>query len=557
MSQIVVDYEKDLKEFTLTFRYNEAIKDLVKSKIPVCSFNKILRAWTVPELLVETIDFLPGKRIDLAWTDRASSRKVLIQDALYQLIDCKFIDSSDEENRYEYDYQDVGVKFLKMAKKALLADDMGLGKTIQALKAIIELETKSNLILVPATLMWNWYNEFQKHFNITPTVIQGVSDIRKQQWKDIGAIDNDCFKYIIMSYDGLNYDWNFMPHEWDSIICDEAVYLKNYKSKRTKLVKDLHANVRIALSGTPIENKIEDLYSIMEWVRPDILPNWWVFDKRYIIKDYFKKHIGYKNLEELNYITSPYILRREKKDVLKSLPDKIHMDFPLDFSDSAKIEYDAICKQLISWLQNETGNLWQTDAMSQLHQLRKFVEFPKSIGFNSDSVKLNWLLETYENLDKMVVFTPYIDSVRFLKEKFGTDFVITGDTNSADRVNIVDKFNEADKGVFILTDAGRFGLNITGASYLVNFGYFYNPATMVQREDRLHRIGQQNTVHILNPYIRGSIDEGIRDIFRNRGFQSQSFMEGSEQMCFDRLGRQDIIKMIKGGMYSNNDSVDE
>ena len=551
MNSIVVDYEKDLKLFTLSFPYNYALKELVKSKMPVTSFNRPLRAWTVPELLVETIDFLSGKRISLNWTERAKSRKALIQDAIYQLIDCKFIDS-DEEG-YEYDYQDAGVKFLKMAKKALLADDMGLGKTIQALRAIRELETKKNLIITPATLMWNWNSEFSKHFNIAPTVIHGTAVQRKQQWQDIGNIDNCIYQYVIMSYDGLTHDWTYMPHEWDSIICDEAVYLKNYKAKRTKLVKDLNANVRFALSGTPIENKVEDLHSIMEWIRPDILPEWYIFDKRYVVKDYFKKTIGYKNLEELNLITSPYILRREKKDVLKSLPEKIHMDFPLDFDDKAKREYDAICKKLITWLQNETGNLWQSDTMSQLHQLRQFVEFPKSIGLSSESVKLNWLLDTYENIDKMVVFTSYKESVRLLQEAFDTEFVITGDTKNDDRVPLVDRFNNTNNGVLILTDAGKFGLNITGASYIVNFGYFYNPATMVQREDRLHRIGQKNTVHVLNPYIRGSVDEGIRNIFQSRWAQSKAFMDGSEQMSFDRLSKQDIIQLIKGGMYSNND----
>ena len=545
---ITVVYDKELGNFELTFPFNKTDLSIVKG-LPVRTYDKKERKWNVPELVVETLDNQKG----LHWEKSAIDRKNFIKKALKLLIKNKFtyeinteVDKGAKE-AYLRPYQQIGVNFLALAKKAILADDMGLGKTIQAIQALIDLDVKRTLIICPATLKLNWKNEFIKHFEMESIIVEGNSEKRKSIWADKGD------GFYITNYDILLRDWQDIPKKWDAIICDEAVYLKNYKAQRTKLSKKLVSDVKIALSGMPIENNLMEFYSIFEWVRPNILPSFSRFKQRYIDYDFSGEIKGYKNLHELHTITSPYILRREKNKVLTDLPPKIYSDFPLELDYKTEKAYVAICKEFLDWLRNETGANWQSSVLVNLIRLRQFVEFPQNVGFdNLPSVKMNWLKDTYSNLDKIVVFVNFKNSVELLREEFKTKFIITGDTPVKDRVPLVDEFNLADKGMFILTDAGKFGLNITGSSYVTNLGYSYNPATMLQREDRLHRIGQKNTVNVINPYIVSTIDQGIRSVYMRRMAEAKSFMDGSEQESVKRLTKKDFEKIILGGLDNVN-----
>ena len=529
--------------FILEFPYNSKEVQIVRD-LPIRKYDKRKKSWVVHELAVETLDLLK----DVYWDPVANKRRGLVKKAILRLIDSKFDSERDnkDDGSYLRNYQKTGVKFLSLAKKALLADDMGLGKSIQAIQTIVSLGSDRNLVLCPATLKLNWQNEFKKHFDIDAVVVDGKKDKREKVWLD----ENN--KYIIANYDILAYDWDVIPKEWGSIICDEVVYLKNHSAQRTKLVKKLKSDLRIALSGMPIENHLMEFHSILEWVRPEIVPSYPKFKQRYINLDYRGKIHSYKNLEELHLLTSPYILRREKEKVLTELPPKIYSDFPLELDSSAKKAYDTICDDFYDWLreqkeEEEVGG----SILEKLIRLRQFVEFPETVGFeNVANVKLDWLSNIYDSIDKLVVFTYFRDSVKRLKNYFKTDFILTGETPSSERLSIVDRFNESSKGIFILTDAGRFGLNITGANYVAHFGYFYNPATIRQREDRLHRIGQKNTVNVLNPFIVETIDEGIRSVFLKRDIEANQFMSGSEKTDFDRLTREDIENMIRGSVLT-------
>lgn len=531
---ISVAYKKP--NFLLTFDFNQHDLKVVRA-LPVRNWIKDKKVWEVPELVAQTLNDIP----ELVWEKEAFNRKEVVEKAILKLVDYKFSTEGDE-NEYLRPYQQIGVNFLIRAKKALLADDMGLGKSLQALQAIFDLELDNNLIICPATLKLNWANEFVKHFGIEPIVISGTAKKRQELWAQEG-------NFYIANYDIISKDWGVIKKEWDSIICDEAVYLKNPSAQRTKFVKRLKSDVKIGLSGMPIEINLLELHSILDWIRPEVLPSYNRFKYRYINYDWNGKITGYKNLEELHLLTSPYILRRKKQDVLKELPPKIYSDFPLELDKKTSKAYEAICDEFLQWLREQTGKNWHASVLEKIIRLRQFVEFPEIVGFDDlASVKLEWLKETYENVKKIVVFTYFRDSVELLRKEFNTDFILTGSTPNDDRVGIVERFNEADEGMFVLTDAGKFGLNITGAKYITNFGYFYNPATMLQREDRLHRIGQQETVNVLNPYIVGTIDEGIRSIFLKRKEEAHNFMEDSEKMSISNLSKEDFRKMVVGGI---------
>ena len=540
MSLIQIGHKN--RNFTLSFNPAPRVLEGVKKVLPVRKFNRTEKVWEVPELAVKTLDLLENK-FKIEWTQIAKQRRGFINESIDKLVNCKFQTEGWEDFECEGPtlrmYQKHGVNFLTIAKKAILADDMGLGKTIQSIQAVLNLETKKNLIICPATLKWNWFYELKKHFNIQATIISGGAKKRLNMWNDIQE------GFYIMSYDLLRNDIEKMPLKWDSIIADEAVYLKNPKAKRTQNSYKLKSDVKIALSGMPIETKLEDFYSIFRWIRPElsiVISDKYGkdlgaagFEARYCDKDYFGSITNYKNLEELHTYTSPFILRREKKSVLTELPDRVYSDYPLELNDKSRKAYRAIAKETIQWLQENTGNVWQKKgALPRIQKLLQYVEFPDSVGFKDiENIKLEWLKDTYAELEgKMVVFVNYLDTVDLLRKEFKTKYIIKGDVDSKERVDLVEEFNNIDKGIFILTDAGRFGLNMTGASVLVNYGYDFNPASIEQREGRLHRIGQKNTVHVLNPFIKDTIDEKVMEVARKRLIDSQKFMENSDSVAW-------------------------
>ena len=553
--------------FTLSFPYNKILVDAIKEHLPIKSFDYATKEWKVPELAVKTLDRVIGVQLDYSPT--ALKRKQFVDNAIDKLVDCKFQEDGwddyyNDEHGLEFrTYQKQGVAFLSMAKKAILADDMGLGKTLQSIKALRNLDTKRNLILCPATLQWNWKNELEKHFGIESVIITGTADKRYKLWQQAAGEEG----FYIMSYDLLRFDINIMPLHWDAIIADEAVYLKSAKAQRTKNAMRLESNVKIALSGMPVETKLEDFFSIFKWVRPELSIDYvdnkgndrsvQVFEKRYCTKDFFNNIVGYKNMEELHLYTSPFILRREKKSVLTELPDKVYTEFQLELTPDARKAYDAIKNESIQWLQENTGNVWHRHNDNSLFhlvtKLLQFLENPATLGFDKvRNEKLEWLKDIYYNHhNKIVVFVNYLETVETLAREFNTHYIIKGDVDKKQRVDLVEEFNTLPSGMFVLTDAGRFGLNMTGVDTVVNYGYNYNPASVRQREDRLHRIGQLNKVQVLNPYILRTLDAKMFEIANKRLAEATNFMnESRDTFMIDRnsqigFSEKEILDMLR------------
>ena len=525
---INVEYEKP--NFILKFSYNEIDLQVAKA-LPVRNWNKKAKRWEVPELAFKTIDGVGF------WTPTAQERKTQIEKAIDVLIKNKF-DKKGVSNSILRDYQWAGAKFIKVGKKIILADDMGLGKTVTAIQALLDLEIQKVLILCPATLKQNWRNEFLKHYSIDTTVVSGNKKERAALW-----LSED--RFIIANYDLLAHDWEVIPKEWDAIICDESVYLKSHSAKRTKLVKKLQSDIRIALSGMPIENDLMEFHSVMEWVRPELVPTYSRFKNRYYELDYSGKPKGYKNLDEIHKLTSPFILRRTKEQVLDELPPKIYTNVPLALDRDAREAYNAIVSEYLEWLKAQTGSNWQGGALERLIRLRQFTEYPELLGFNVSNVKLEWLEELYQQKKKLVVFSFFKTVINELCQHFKSPHLLTGDTPNDNRFYVVEKFNESPSGILFCTDAGRFGLNITGADTIVQYGLVYNPATMIQREDRLHRIGQKNIVNVMTPLVQNSIDEGIQNKFLKRLEEAKAFMDGAKEMDIKRLTKKDFMEMVR------------
>ena len=534
---ILIDYEDPY--FLLLFPYSKEDLNLVRN-LPVREFVREKRCWRVPQLAVNSLENFQAE-----WSEKATEQKSIISKALLRLIDYKFVESNEPCGWFR-PYQKTGIGYLKIAKKALLADEPGLGKTAQSIQASIECEANKVLILCPSTLKWNWKYQFEKHFPEyldSVVIVKGTAKVRQQIWQNLS-------RFTIANYDLLLKDWTLIPKEWDVIIADECVALKNPSAKRSRLAKKLKSKYRFALSGIPLENNLLEFHSIMEWVRPEILPNYWRFKNRYCTFDYVGKLIGYKKLDELHQLTSPFILRRTKADVLKDLPPKIYTDIPLEFSEKSFDAYKILTGEFVEWLHSLSDKSkvnTPVNILERLIRFRQFVEFPDTVGFdNVENIKLEWLKELYESTDKVVVFTPFVSSADKLSKELKTKFLLTGKVKSESRLDLIQEFNKAKKGIFVSTDAGRFGVDLVGADTIVHYGYFYNPATMIQREDRLHRIGQQNTVNVLRPYIVNSIDVGIRNIFLSRLEDILNFSEDSLQMSISRLSLKDFEGLVYG-----------
>ena len=534
---ILINYTKPY--FKLEFdKFNNEDLSIVRS-LPVREYIKLEKCWKVHELAVRSLENIPAQ-----WSLDAKKIARQINNSILKLVDYKF-SSNLNENGFKNvggkttprDYQLIGINFLKKAKKALLADDMGIGKTLQAIYALLEVDTKKNLIVCPATLKEKWAAEFEKHVGIKAVVIKGTKEDRIKLW-------NSKDKFLISNYEQLVKDWSCIPKEWDAVVADEVVFIKNHSSQRTKAIKKLKADRKIGLSGKPLETNLMEFHSIMEWIRPEVIPSYNRFKFRYIVYGWNGKIERYENLDELHNLTSPFILRRKKEDVLKELPPKIYFDYPIELSDKARTAYDAIKKEWLEWLYTQTGSNWGRDALTKTIRMRQFVEFPEIVGFNLPSVKLELLKELYESVDKLVVFCCFVDTIKILQKYFDTPHILYGETRQEERFNIVNTFNNAEKGIFILSDAGRFGLDIIGAHDIVQFGNFWNPATMVQREDRLHRIGQINVVNVHSPIIMNTIDEGIREVFLKRGKEAEDFMEGSDKISRKSLTKADYLKLV-------------
>ena len=522
--KIDIDYNNRKKVFNLSFPFDLELIEYIKKTLPLRQYNKSSKVWEVPELAITTLDLL--NNIEFNWDSSSLSRKKVIENSVEKLVELKLAEG-EEKQPEEWNvsiklrsYQIQGVKYLMMAKRALLADDLGLGKTIQSISTVLNLKTEKNLIICPSTLKYNWRNELIKHFDIEPVVVHGNKKKRLEQWNE-----NNLFH--IVSYDSLRVDINDINKNWDSIIADEIVYLKTHNSQRTKAANKLKSDIKIGLSGIPIENHLSDFYSIFHWIRPELSMSAYQFQERYMPTDEWY-NTQYQNIDELHSYSNIFILRREKEKVLKELPPKQYSEYPLELSDIALKSYKALKQQLLSELIEQTGSVWTPESvMTNTIRLRQFIENPKILDFyNIPNVKLEWLKDTYNNSynPKFVVFCCFIPTVEMLVEEFKTPYYIMGSVDKKERVNIIDDFNNAKTGMLVMTDAGKFGLNITQCSYLVHYGYFYNPATIEQREGRLHRIGQENTVNILKPFIEYTIDKSIMRIADGREKFSNDFM---------------------------------
>ena len=463
------------------------------------------------------------------------------------------------------DYQVTGVKWLYNLDKTgfggILADEMGLGKTIQVIYYIKEmlLENKDYrfLIVVPTSLAYNWEHEFDEFApEIKKVICVGNKDKRIKILNDLDNVSVLITTYGILREDEALYEDKY----FHAVIIDEAQNIKNNLAGITKCVKSIKGDVKFALTGTPLENSILELWSIFDFVMPGYLTSLTKFQSKYKIKDFDED--SEILLKGLSHQINPFILRRRKKDVIKELPDKLINDIYIDLSDEQKKLYAAELERV----KREMDEIIATGGMSKarflilqlLVKLRQICIDPSIIydnydgGSNKIDTLINIINEYSANGHKMLIFSSFRTALNLVKTRLDKEKIkyhmIDGGVSSKSRINMVDDFNlRDDTKVFLITlKAGGTGLNLASADVVIHLDLWWNPQAENQATDRAHRIGQKNIVEVIHLISKGTIEEKILELQNKKRMLSDKLIDGvvRDKNVLSELTEEDIKNLL-------------
>lgn len=481
----------------------------------------------------------------------------------YKNIKIKLLEKDEKILR---DYQKEGVKWLYTIYKCdlggILADEMGLGKSIQTIMFIKQvLKEKPDvkiMIVVPTSLVYNWQNEFEKFAPDLKYVV--VADNKKRRKEIIEKQDE--YNIFITSYGLVRNDKDeYENMDFELCIVDEAQNIKNYQAIMTKEIKKIKAKCKIALTGTPLENNITELWSIFDYIMPGYLNSITKFREKYNIKDTDENSL--KIIELLNHQIKPFILRRKKSDVIKSLPEKIENKVYIDLPKKQKMLYLKVLndtKKEMDELIGQGG--FQKSKMKILQLLTKLRQIcidPSVMydNYNGESIKIDELIsivkENVENGHKVLIFSSFKRVLDNVSKKFNENnlsyYMINGSVKGKDRMDMVDRFNRDETNCFLITlKSGGTGLNLVGADVVIHLDIWWNPQVENQATDRAHRIGQKNKVSVIKLITKGTIEERIIELQEKKKQLSDNLIEGKNNTAnLTSLTEKDIKSLLSIG----------
>ena len=417
-------------------------------------------------------------------------------------------------------YQKDAVNWMLMLEKlgfgGILADDMGLGKTLEVIAFVLcEKRSAPSLVVVPSALLYNWCNEIKRFApDATCVVIDGSREERAQKLGKISGSDFVITSYPMLRRDGALYS----EIEFENCFIDEAQYIKNPKTMNAHGVKRIRAKNRFALTGTPIENSLLELWSVFDYIMPGYLGS-----KNSFVQKYERPVMqGFEGASEaLRMRIRPFTMRRLKKDVLLELPEKIEETMLSELCGEQKRMYSAflaIAKEKANGYMKESNARFMI--LSLLTRLRQICCHPSLFdeNYHKGSAKLDLLSEIVLSAiaggHRLLVFSQFTSMLGIIKKELtqkGVDcFYLDGSTGARERVELVNRFNSGEKQVFLISlKAGGTGLNLTGADTVIHYDPWWNPAVTDQASDRAYRIGQTKAVHVIRLAASGTIEEKI------------------------------------------------
>ena len=465
------------------------------------------------------------------------------------------------------EYQKKGFLWLKTLKYngfgGILADDMGLGKTLQIITFLYSEFTESSedenrrcLIVTPASLVYNWYNEIKRFCPKLPAaMIVGSVQEREEALAQAFARERII---IITSYDLLKRDiQRYRDIRFFCQVIDEAQFIKNHNTQTARAVKEIQASYKLALTGTPIENRLSELWSIFDYLMPGFLFTYQRFKEE--IEGPVVLQQDEVIRERLQKMIRPFVLRRLKKDVLKDLPEKMEEEMYAGMEEEQLKLYDAHVKRLALMLDKQTdaefrGNKIQI--LSELTRLRQLCCDPALVyeEYHGGSAKVEMCMELVRRAvsggHKILLFSQFTSMLEILcsrlEEEGVTFYTLTGATSKERRKELVERFQQDDTSVFCISlKAGGTGLNLTAADIVIHYDPWWNLAVQNQATDRAHRIGQKNTVTVYKLVVKGTIEENILKLQdRKRELADQILAgEGIGNGSFTREELRQIIGM--------------
>ena len=457
-------------------------------------------------------------------------------------------------------YQVYGFKWLNVLYDCgfggILADEMGLGKTLQviSLLAYRNKEKIKSLIVTPASLVYNWYAEFNK---FAPFIKVGMVVGNKDERSTLLTHRHE-YDVLITSYDLLKRDIDlYSDISFDVEVIDEAQYIKNQTTGAAKAVKEIDSKKRFALTGTPIENRLSELWSIFNYLMPDYLYSY----------EYFRKHFESPIVNDgdeyasnmLKKMIGPFILRRRKMDVLKDLPEKIERVYYANFDSRQKEIYDAQVMKISKLVENEDEKAFSTSKIAILAELMKVRQIccdPSLLleNYKGGSAKKDTCLQLIEeSIDgghKLLVFSQFTSMLEILEEELNKKkiayYKITGATDKKERLELCNKFNKDDVKVFLISlKAGGTGLNLIGADIVIHYDPWWNEAVISQATDRTHRIGQTNTVTVYKLIAKDTLEEKILKLQEDKQNLADEILSGANT-SLSSMSKDELLELLNG-----------
>lgn len=458
-------------------------------------------------------------------------------------------------------YQKTGYRWLKTLAKyqmgGILADDMGLGKTLQVISVLLSEQgqsTKPSLIVAPSSLIYNWKSEIEKFApTLSISVVNGEPFTRQQ-------LIEDCLKYdiVITSYDLMRRDIeHYEKLEFYYYILDEAHFIKNHLTQNAKSVKRIRSEVRFALTGTPIENSLSDLWSIFDFILPGYFGSYAQFKKRY--ETPIMKNHQLNLLNRIHQQVAPFILRRLKKDVLKELPEKIETNVYCEMDQVQKDLYFATLYQMKQEVRQDIHTVGlersRIKILSLLMRLRQLCCHPSLYieNYHGQSTKMNLCLQLVKDCiasgHKVLIFSQFTSMLELLGRELKAEEIdyltLTGATKTSDRLALTESFNQGQIPVFLISlKAGGTGLNLTGADVVIHYDPWWNMSAQNQATDRAHRLGQEKTVQVFKLMVKDTIEERIQVLQERKRDLTDAIVKEGETFI-NHLSNEEITALFE------------
>ena len=454
------------------------------------------------------------------------------------------------------DYQKRGYEWMtaldRMHMGGILADDMGLGKTAQIIALLLATreQGRTSLVVAPTSLTYNWLSEFRKFApNLSVTVLSGNGTQRAGLIRHITS--NGDVDVVITSYPLIRRDIPLLKDfRFRFVILDEAQNIKNAGSVAAQAVKQLQADTRFALTGTPMENGVGELWSLFDFVLPGYLPGYNTF---------LRKYQDGENAADLLKRIQPFLIRRLKQDVLEELPDKMESTLTARMTQEQERIYRAALERLrpqISKMLEEKGaGRGRIEVLSAITELREICCHPSLVmsdyrgGSGKEEMLLELLPEMIRNGRRILIFSQFTSMLRLLRKRieesgFSTLY-LDGDTPAGERLSLTERFNQGEGQVFLISlKAGGSGLNLTGADMVILYDPWWNPAAEEQATDRAHRIGQQKKVSVIRLVTGETIEEQVVELGARKKALFERLITPGETV-FSALSEQEIRALFQ------------